>query len=466
MMTIAAASVIKGVVLLAWGSETRRIESFFGTEVIHLFGATITSQVLCVFGLLLIVTIGLSLFLNRTLFGKALRASAVNPTGASLMGIDINRFRLFCFGLAGGLGAITGIVITPITFTGYEVGILTGLKGLVAAIVGGWTMIGTVVAAVVLGLLEGSWCRLHLGRTEGRFCTSGHGPIPDRPYDELHLRGREGLPMNDAPKQKLLWLVPIAIIIAIPFVAGSYVVEVMCFIAIFGALAVGMGVLLEQAGMFSLAHPSWFGLGGYVSAILAIRGIAPPWLGSIVGAVFVGFLSYAIGAPLVRLKGYYLACATFGLLLIVEISLGQLGSVTGGHEGLMGIPPLSIGGFVLETDVHYYYLSWALCLACFWFLYNPMGSRMGRAIKSFNDSEVAARSMGINVPRYKLRVFMLTAVMASLMGSVYTFHLRFAQPGIFGFPLVVELSPWSSSVEVRRSTAPCSEPSSSCGSGS
>jgi branched-chain amino acid transport system permease protein len=64
---------------------------------------------------------------------------------------------------------------------------------------------------------------------------------------------------------------------------------------------------------------------------------------------------------------------------------------------------------------------------------------MGRAIKSFNDSEVAAKSMGVNVPRYKLKVFMLTAVMASLIGSVYTFHLRFTQPGIFGFPLLVEL---------------------------
>jgi len=155
MITIAAASVIKGVVLLGWGSETRTIPAFFGTEVIHLFGATMTSQILCVLGLLVIVTLGLSLFLNRTLFGKALRASAINVTGASLMGIDISRFRFFCFGLAGGLGALTGIVITPITFTGYEVGMLTGLKGLVAAIVGGWTMTGTMVAALILGLLEG-----------------------------------------------------------------------------------------------------------------------------------------------------------------------------------------------------------------------------------------------------------------------------------------------------------------------
>ena len=245
--------------------------------------------------------------------------------------------------------------------------------------------------------------------------------------------------MNSAPKQKLIWLVLIAVIIAIPLVAGSYVVGVMCFIAIFGGLAVGMGLLLGQAGMFSLAHPTWFGLGGYVSGILAIRGIAPPWLGSIIGAVFVGLISYTIGAPLLRLRGYYLACATFGLLLIVQISLAQLGSLTGGHEGLMGIPPFSIGGFVLETDVHYYYLSWALCLACLWFLYNLMGSRMGRAIKSFSDSEVAAKSMGINVPGYKLKVFILTAVMASLTGSVYTCYLRFAEPGIFGFPLQVQL---------------------------
>jgi branched-chain amino acid transport system permease protein len=71
------------------------------------------------------------------------------------MGIDISRFRLFCFGLAGGLGALTGIVTAPITFTGYEIGLLNGLKGLVAAIVGGWSIIGTVLAALALGLLEG-----------------------------------------------------------------------------------------------------------------------------------------------------------------------------------------------------------------------------------------------------------------------------------------------------------------------
>jgi branched-chain amino acid transport system permease protein len=238
----------------------------------------------------------------------------------------------------------------------------------------------------------------------------------------------------------IIWPFLVAAIIAVPLVASSYIVGVMCFIAVFGGLAVGMGLLLEQAGLFSLAHPTFFGLGAYVSGILAVRGIAPPWLGSMIGAGFVGGVAYVIGAPLLRLRGYYLACATFGLLIIVEICLAQLGPLTGGHEGLIGIPPLSIAGFVFETDTHYYYLSWALCLGSLWFLRNMMMSRVGRAIKAFSDSEIAASSMGVNVPREKLKVFVVTAMMASLAGSLYTFYLRFTQPGIFGFSLLVEIT--------------------------
>ena len=155
MITIAAASVIKGLILLKWGSESRPIEPFFGTEVIHILGAGVTPQVLFIVAVMASITAGLHLFLNHTLIGTALRASAINLTGARLIGIDVDRFRLLCFGLAGGLGAVTGIVTAPITFTGYEIGLLNGLKGLVAAIVGGWTMTGTVAAGLALGLVEG-----------------------------------------------------------------------------------------------------------------------------------------------------------------------------------------------------------------------------------------------------------------------------------------------------------------------
>lgn len=97
----------------------------------------------------------MALLLNYTLFGKGLRACALNPIAAELTGIDTRKMRVFCFMLAGGLASATGIVTAPITFTGYEVGLLTGLKGLIAAIIGNWNMIGTVSVAMGLGLIEG-----------------------------------------------------------------------------------------------------------------------------------------------------------------------------------------------------------------------------------------------------------------------------------------------------------------------
>jgi branched-chain amino acid transport system permease protein len=221
-------------------------------------------------------------------------------------------------------------------------------------------------------------------------------------------------------------------------VSGSYVIGVMCFVAIYGALALGKGVLLEQAGIFSLAHPTWFGLGAYVTGIAAVKGL-PPLLSILLAAGFVALMAFVLGAPLLRLKGYYLACATFSLMLIIEIVIANLGSLTGGHDGLMGIPALSIGGLALEGDRSFYFLTWGLCLGTYWFLNNLMHSRMGRAIVSFNDSETASRCLGINVAAYKLRLFIITAIMASLAGSLFCFWIRYIMPALFGFPLLVQL---------------------------
>jgi branched-chain amino acid transport system permease protein len=236
------------------------------------------------------------------------------------------------------------------------------------------------------------------------------------------------------------FIILLAVVTLLPIIIRSaYILSVMVFIAVYGVLALGLSILIGHAGLFSLAHPVWFGLGAYISGILAARGLAPPGIGIIISAFFVALISCIIGAPLLRLRGYYLACATFALLLIAQIAGGQLTNITGGHEGLLGIPPLSVGGFVFQTDLHYYYLSWALCIACFWFCSNLIHSRIGRAIRSFHDSEIASESMGVNISKYKLQIFILTSVMASLAGSIFCFYLCFTIPSFFGFHLLVEL---------------------------
>jgi len=238
----------------------------------------------------------------------------------------------------------------------------------------------------------------------------------------------------------LPWFILIGAVVLLPVIIPSkYVIGVMFLVGIYGVLAISLGILIGHAGLFSLAQPTWFGVGAYVAGVLAVREITPPWIGIIMGALFVALISYSMGAPLLRLRGHYLACATFGLLIIGEIAFTQLSDITGGNTGLLDIPPLSINGFVFRNVFHYYFLSWALCIGSLWFYSNLIHSRVGRAIRSSHDSETASKSMGINVPRYRLQLFVLTSFVTGLAGGVFCFYLRFAAPSIFSFALLVEL---------------------------
>jgi branched-chain amino acid transport system permease protein len=237
------------------------------------------------------------------------------------------------------------------------------------------------------------------------------------------------------------WIILVLGIIFLPvIIPNPYVISIMIFIALYGVLAVGMGILMGQAGLFSLTHPTWFGLGAYIAGVLAARDIVPPGVGIIIAAACVALTAFIIGEPVLRLRGLYLTIATFGIMIIAQIAFIELGDITGGHSGLLGIPSLSIFGFVFKNDLHYFYLSWGLCLAGLWFCQNIMHSRIGRAIKSSHDSEAAGASVGVNIPKYRLQFFILTAVTASFSGSIFCFYLQFIAPDIFGFHLLVELT--------------------------
>lgn len=236
------------------------------------------------------------------------------------------------------------------------------------------------------------------------------------------------------------WIILIVVIILLPIITNNpYIISMMLFVAIYGTLAIGMGILMGHAGLFSLTQPTWFGLGAYVAGILAVRGITPPWLGIIIGCISVAGIAFIMGVFVLKLEGVFLACATFGILVSAQIVFIQLENVTGGHSGLLNIPPLSIGGFVFRNDLSYYFLSWALCIGCLAFSSNVINSRVGRAIKASRDSEVGSESLGVNIPKYRLQIFVLTAVMAGLAGSIFCFYLRFVAPSSFGFSLLVEL---------------------------
>jgi len=154
-ITIGMAIFMEGGAMLTWGKRHMTYPSFSGDVPIKFFGATVMPQSLWIFGITVAVVAALQFFFTRTMLGKAIRAVSVNRRAASLAGINVNRMVLSSFALSGALGAIAGIIITPVTATAYDFGLIVGLKGFAAAILGGYgNFIGAILGGFLLGIFE------------------------------------------------------------------------------------------------------------------------------------------------------------------------------------------------------------------------------------------------------------------------------------------------------------------------
>ncbi len=151
--TIAASILLKGTAMVIWGKDPFDLQAFSGRDPISFFGAIIQPQYLWVIGFLILITIGLSFFFNKTIIGKAMRACADNPDAASLVGINTKNMILLSFALSAAIGAIAGITVTPIALMEYDRGVALAIKGFGAAILGG---LGSFPGAILGGLIMGT----------------------------------------------------------------------------------------------------------------------------------------------------------------------------------------------------------------------------------------------------------------------------------------------------------------------
>ncbi len=155
ILTIGAAIFIRGIAGEIWGVDPVRPPYFTGNESIPILGAFIHPQALWIIGTTIVVTVLLHLFLSYTMVGKALKACAVNPGAAGLVGINTRSMALIAFALAAAIGGIGGVVMAPLTLTAYNVGVMIGLKGFIAAAIGGFkSPIAAVLGGLLLGIVE------------------------------------------------------------------------------------------------------------------------------------------------------------------------------------------------------------------------------------------------------------------------------------------------------------------------
>jgi branched-chain amino acid transport system permease protein len=205
----------------------------------------------------------------------------------------------------------------------------------------------------------------------------------------------------------------------------SFAYDVAIRIGLNAVVVIGLNLLFGYAGQISLGHAAFFGMGAYASAILTTHFDWPPVAALAAGAAATGLLAYVIARPILRLSGHHLAMATLSLGLIATIVFNNETRWTGGSDG-MSVPPL------------WYVLVAVLVFLATWAASNLVDSPAGRALQAIRGSEVAARVAGIDTARFKTRVFVLSAVLASLMGSLTAHYAGFLTPAAAGLTKSVE----------------------------
>ncbi len=231
----------------------------------------------------------------------------------------------------------------------------------------------------------------------------------------------------------------ITLALPILFPDNYYVTVVGVTICTNIVLAVSLNLLMGYAGQISLGHAAFFGLGAYSSAVLTIKYGLDPWIAMAVGAAAVATLSYVLSRPILKLKGHYLAMATLGLGIIVHIFFVQADQLTGGPDGMSGLPVLSIFGFPIDSDLKWYWTFALFMLLSVLFSLNIARSRAGRALAAVHGSEIAAQMLGVDTARVKSHIFVFSAVLACVTGSLFAHQQDFVSPESFSFFFSIEL---------------------------
>lgn len=237
-------------------------------------------------------------------------------------------------------------------------------------------------------------------------------------------------------------LAALAVVIALLPLAlpDNYAYDVAIHAGLNAMVCVGLNLLIGYAGQISLGHAGFFALGAYASGILTATYNWPPLAALAAGAVLVAVLSFLIARPILRLKGHYLAMATLGVGIIISIVINTESRITGGPDGLnLFAYPFAVGSWEISGEHTWYWLVGTVLLVTVWLSLNLIDSPIGRALRAVHGSEVGAEVVGVDTTRYKVLIFVVSAVFASVAGSLFAHYVGLITPATAGFHKSIEL---------------------------
>jgi branched-chain amino acid transport system permease protein len=264
---------------------------------------------------------------------------------------------------------------------------------------------------------------------------------PTQPSAEDEASDRH--PWSTKPVQVALGVVGLVVAVGLPFVVPGWL-GLLVVVGVFYLVVLGLNLLTGLSGQVSLGQTLFMAIGGYGAGLLTLKLHWPTLLAIVVMAVVAALVAAVLGTVFLRLRGYYLALATLGLAVITESLASGLGGFTGGPSGLVAVPSLQIGSWTVFSDRANYYVLLVVCAAGAWFVANIQRRQTGRVLLAVAVDAPAASMLAINPARYKTEAFVVSAVFASIAGSLYVYYLRFISPDIVGvtvaFSVVIMLA--------------------------
>ncbi|SDV49492.1 branched-chain amino acid ABC transporter permease [Chitinasiproducens palmae] len=235
------------------------------------------------------------------------------------------------------------------------------------------------------------------------------------------------------PLHIALGALAVLVAIALPFMVSDYTARLLVVGLISAVAVLGLTIVFGYAGLISLGHAAFVGLGAYTVAILCTRYRVNPWLASACAVAVAGAAAYLIGRVLLRLKGHYLALATLGLNVSFGIVASNWVALTGGTDGIANVPVLELFGVPLASEQRFYGFCLAVLALLAWAAARLRRSHLGRSLIAVRDDEIAASMTGIVVARAKTAAFTIGGVYAAIAGCLFAFHVHFVSPEDFAY---------------------------------
>lgn len=237
-----------------------------------------------------------------------------------------------------------------------------------------------------------------------------------------------------ADHQTLVLLAALAVAIVLPAVLNTrYVISIMVNCALYGTLALSLNLMTGYMGLTSLGHAAFYGIGAYTAAILSTRYSLNFPFTFLAAAAVSALIAFLLALPTMKSTGRHLAIITLGFCEITRITELNWMELTNGPMGIKGIPTFNLFGFQVRQIYHKYLIALVMLILTYYIASSIANSRTGRAIMSIRDNEVAAEAMGINVYRYKILIFSLSAALAGMAGAYYAHYISFIDPRLFAF---------------------------------